>query len=339
MSVDAMMTASATAIAHPNIALVKYWGKRDEALMLPDTGSLSMTLDAFPTETTVTLDAAAERDGLILNGAPASEEATRRVVRLLDIVRAWAADAGLPSATSRVRVDTRNEAPTGAGLASSASGFGALAVAAAAAFGLDLDDRALSRLARRGSGSAARSIAPRFAIWHEGVSDETSFAEPIDAPDMRMVIVVSDEVHKAVSSREGMRRTAATSPFHEAWIATTRAALDDMVEACHDRDFSRIGRIAETNALRMHAHIQSAEPAIRYLAPSSIAVFDEIERMRADGLEAWGTADAGPNVIAITRPEDADRVADRLRALGVGAVHVMGPGPGARLVRGPRVSA
>lgn len=200
------MTA-VTARAHPNIALVKYWGKADTALNLPATGSLSMTLDVFPTTTTVTLAPDAAHDEVVLNGAVRAGVVRDRVVRFLDIVREMAG-----SRTAAV-VDSVNTVPSAAGLASSASGFAALAAAASRAYGLDLDRTALSRLARRGSGSAARSVIPGFAVWHAG-SDEESFAEPLDAPDLAMVIAIVNSEEKAVSSRDAMKRTALTSPFY-----------------------------------------------------------------------------------------------------------------------------
>ncbi|WP_298040316.1 diphosphomevalonate decarboxylase [uncultured Microbacterium sp.] len=312
-----------TARAYPNIALIKYWGKADEELMLPAAGSLSLTLDTFATTTTVTLVPEADDDSLELNGAEATPEQVRRVTRLLDIVREWS------GSTAHARVVTRNEAPTGAGLASSASGFAALATAAADAYGLDLSARDLSRLARRGSGSATRSIFPGLAMWHAG-DDESSCAEDVSGPDFRMIIVFVDESHKSVTSREAMRRTAATSPFHSAWVESTAQSLDLALQACADDDFTRLGQLTESNALRMHAVIQSAEPPIRYLTARSIAVFDAVERLREDGLEAYATADAGPNVVVISRPADADAVAERLGDLG--RVAVVGPGPGAALI-------
>ncbi|MCQ9385619.1 diphosphomevalonate decarboxylase [Brevibacterium sp. 50QC2O2] len=341
----------AIARAHPNIALIKYWGKRDEAWMLPVAGSMSLTLDGFATTTEVTLaDAvptAAVPDGTSsspadtfeLGGAPADAKATARVTAFLDVVRALAAEAGLPTAGRAARVRSHNEAPTGAGLASSAAGFAALATAASAAYGLELDSAALSRLARRGSGSASRSIIPGTAIWHAGegmgrAADAGCFAEALAAPDMRLVIVTVDGRTKAVSSRTAMRATAATSPFYPAWITSTEQSLQDMQAACAAGDFERIGALTETHAMRMHALIQSCEPPIRYLQPASIALFDECARLRAAGLQAWGTADAGPNVAILTTPEDAAAVAEAATAVigDAGAVRVVGPGPGAALV-------
>ncbi|WP_333617783.1 diphosphomevalonate decarboxylase [Dietzia sp.] len=310
-----------TARSFPNMALVKYWGKRDEAMMLPAAGSISMTFDTFATTTRVELDVEADADTVELNGAIAEGDAAARVVRFLDLIRE------LAGSETRAHVRTFNEAPTAAGLASSASGFSALAVAATGAYGLDLDTAALSRLARRGSGSAARSVVDGMAIWHAGDTDAESFSEPIDAPAMRLVIVTVNGEKKEVSSREAMRRTAATSPFYAGWIECTEETLGRMVDACAAGDFEEVGAIAETHALRMHAVIQSCDPPIRYLLPRSVEIFDAVARLRREGTPAYATADAGPNVAVLVRPEDADAVAAELGALG--PVRVVGPGRGA----------
>ncbi|HIZ36696.1 MAG TPA: diphosphomevalonate decarboxylase [Candidatus Ruania gallistercoris] len=320
-------TDSATARAYPNLALVKYWGKRDEELILPVAGSLSLTLDAFATTTTVQLDPGAGEDRFELNGHLVTGTASDRVRAFLDLVRSRAGSADHAS------VRSVNEAPTGAGLASSAAGFAALATAASAAYGLDLDAPALSRLARRGSGSAARSVIGNVALWHAGTDDATSFAEEVPAPELAMVVTTVDSAAKAVSSREAMRRTARTSPYFIAWITSTETSLTEMVAACRAGDFARIGEITESHALRMHALIASTEPPIRYLQPRSIEVLDAVVALREAGIEAYSTADAGPNVAVLTRPADAARVASRLgEIVGESRVRVVGPGPGAHLV-------
>ncbi|MFF7292443.1 diphosphomevalonate decarboxylase [Microbacterium sp. NPDC008134] len=316
------MTA-VTARAHPNIALVKYWGKADTALNLPATGSLSMTLDVFPTTTTVTLAPDAEQDAVVLNGTAREGVVRDRVVRFLDIVREMAG-----SRTAAV-VDTVNTVPSAAGLASSASGFAALAAAASRAYGLELDRRALSRLARRGSGSAARSVISGFAVWYAG-NDEESFAEPLDAPDLAMVIAIVNAEEKAVSSRDAMKRTALTSPFYPAWVTSTAETLTAAVQASGDGDVERLGRITETNALRMHAVIQACDPPVRYLSPVSVALFDLAESLRAEGLPVYATADAGPNVVFLCRPEDADAVAAAAGALA--DTVIARPGPGVKVL-------
>lgn len=317
---------TATARAFPNIALVKYWGKHDEELILPVAGSLSLTLDAFPTTTTVALDEALDADVFTLNGTAQTGNAADRVTRFLDRVRE------LAGVDTYAVVTSTNEAPTGAGLASSASGFAALATAATHAYGLDLDRRDLSRLARRGSGSASRSLVDGLAVWHTG-DDAHSYAEPVTGPDMRMVIVTVDTAQKAVSSRAAMRRTALTSPFFPAWISSTEESLAAMLEACAADDFTRVGRITESHALRMHAVIQSCDPPIRYLVPTSVAIFDAVAALREQGIEAYATADAGPNVAVIVRPEQAEQLRDALA--GFGSVRLVGPGAGAEIIDAP----
>lgn len=329
----------ATARAYPNIALVKYWGKADEALIIPVAGSMSMTLDDYATTTTVHLGegtgASGDADALNLNGTELEpvDTAAQRVTAFLDIVRGIAAERGLDTATERARVTTVNEGPTAAGMASSASGFAALATAASAAYGLELNERDLSRLARRGSGSACRSVISRFAVWHAGDSDETSYAEEIAAPDLSMIAVTVASHAKKVSSRAGMRATAATSPFYRSWITSTEESLNEMVRACQDADFTRIGQITETHAMRMHAVINACEPPIRYLAPVSYQVFDAVAELRANGVEAYATADAGPNVVVISRPADAATVAEALAGYAEnGRATILNPGPGAQLL-------
>ncbi|WEP00976.1 diphosphomevalonate decarboxylase (plasmid) [Streptomyces sp. FXJ1.172] len=329
-------THGATAVAHPNIALIKYWGKRDERLILPWTDSLSMTLDVFPTTTRVRLDADAEHDEVTLNGEAATGEAGRRITAFLELVRE------LSGLEQRAVVDTRNTVPTGAGLASSASGFAALAVAAAAAYGIDLDATALSRLARRGSGSASRSLFGGFAVWHAGPEGGTdaeadlgSYAEPVPTADIdpALVIAVVNAGPKAVSSREAMRRTVDTSPLYRPWAASSRDDLTDMRAALGRGDLEAVGEIAERNALGMHATMLAARPAVRYLSSATVTVLDRVLQLRQDGVPAYATMDAGPNVKVLCHRTDAERVADAVRdAVPDGRVLVAGPGRGARLL-------
>lgn len=328
--------AAATAVAHPNIALIKYWGKSDERLVLPRTDSLSMTLDIFPTTTHVRLDAEAAHDAVTLNGVPATGEALRRVVAFLDLVRSRA------QSPRRAVVVTENTVPTGAGLASSASGFAALATAAAAAYGLGLDATALSRLARRGSGSASRSIFGGFALWHAGRhtgtaadADLSSYAEPVPTAefDPALVIAVVNAGPKAVSSRTAMRRTVDTSPLYEPWAASSRDDLAEMRAALGRGDLDAVGEIAERNALGMHATMLAARPAVRYLSPATLTVLDSVLQLRRDGIPAYATMDAGPNVKVLCRGADAGRVAGVVRGAASGvSVHIAGPGRGARLL-------
>jgi diphosphomevalonate decarboxylase len=327
---------SATAVAHPNIALIKYWGKRDERLFLPRTDSLSLTLDIFPTTTSVALADGDGPDEVTFNGEAATGDALGRITAFLDLVRER---AGSPR---RAVVDTRNTVPTGAGLASSASGFAALAVAAASAYGLGLDATALSRLARRGSGSASRSLFGGFAVWHAGhdtgsaaEDDLSSYAEPVPAADLdpALVIAVVNAGPKEVSSRTAMRRTVNTSPLYEPWAVSSGQDLTEMRAALLRGDLETVGEIAERNALGMHATMLAARPAVRYLSPATLTVLDSVLQLRRDGVPAYATMDAGPNVKVLCRRADARRVAEAVRAAAAGgAVHIAGPGPGARLL-------
>ncbi|WP_460699136.1 diphosphomevalonate decarboxylase [Nocardia thraciensis] len=326
---------SAVAVAYPNMALVKYWGKRDESLILPVTSSLSMTLDIFPTTTRVTLRQGAATDVVVLNGRRAQPGTHARVERFLDLVRK------LAGRTEPARVETSNTVPTGAGLASSASGFAALAAAAAAAYGLRLDQRSLSRLARRGSGSAARSIFGGFVIWHAGTGfgaagDESSYAEPVAAElDPALVIAVADAEPKPLSSRAAMRQSIASSPFYLPWAAASRTDLARLRAAVASGDLPLAGRIAEHNALGMHAVLLAAQPSIRYLTPQSLQVLDRVEQLRADGVPAYATVDAGPNVAVLCARADAARVVVALRELdSLVSIRIAHPGPGVTVERG-----
>lgn len=327
---------SAVAVAHPNIALIKYWGKRDERLVLPWTSSLSMTLDVFSTTTSVRVDPGAGEDEVVLGGVAAAGEARRRVVAFLELVRERA------GVSHRAVVESENTVPTGAGLASSASGFAALAVAAAAAYGLGLDAVGLSRLARRGSGSASRSVFGGFALWHACLeagsaaeADLGSYAEPVPVGeiDPALVIAVVNAGPKAVSSREAMRRTVDTSPLYRPWADSSGEDLAAMRGALRRGDLEAVGEIAERNALGMHATMLGARPAVRYLSPATLSVLDSVLQLRREGVPAYATMDAGPNVKVLCRRVDAERVAGVVRGVVPGgSVLVAGPGPGARLV-------
>ncbi|GAA1881143.1 diphosphomevalonate decarboxylase [Asanoa iriomotensis] len=330
------MAPDHTAVAHPNIALVKYWGKRDEKLVIPNVDSLSMTLDVFPTVTTVRVTPGEPTDTVTFDGATAEGEQRLRITEFLDLVRKT---AGRPE---RATVDTRNAVPTGAGLASSASGFAALAVAAAAAYGLDLDPTALSRLARRGSASAARSIFGDFAILYArrgdaADADLNSYAEPVPVPDFdpALVIAVVNAGPKAVSSRTAMRRTVETSPLYWPWARAGTTDLADMRAALNRGDLDAVGEIAERNAFGMHATMLAARPAVRYLSPATVAVLDGVLRLRADGVPAYATMDAGPNVKVLCHPADAARVAATMGEAAPGCTVVIARrGPGAALRSG-----
>lgn len=321
----------ATAAATSNIALVKYWGKRDVALNLPATGSISVTLDRLTSRTAVRFDAALDEDVFRFDGAEAPAMG-RRVSGFLDLVRELA-DTPL-----RARVDTHNDFPTGAGLASSASGFAALALACDEALGLHLSSAQLSALARRGSGSAARSLIGGFAEMRPGSAADGSDAhavqlEPPTHVPLRVLVAITTTSGKSVGSTEGMRRTEETSPFYASWLDAAPADLDAMRTALADADLARIGALAESNALRMHAVMLGARPPLLYWNPATVQVMEAVQAMRSDGLPAWFTIDAGPQVKVLCAPPEADEIEARLRGLeGVRDVIATAPGEGARVL-------
>ena len=317
----------ATARACANIALVKYWGKRDAARNLPAAGSLSLTLAALVTETTVVFDAALTGDELALDGVPARPADLQRTSAFLDLIRARAGING------HARVTSRNEFPTASGLASSASGFAALAVAATTAAGIACSPRELSMLARRGSGSAARSIFGGFVRMHAGHVEDGSdaFAEPIVsrlADRVRMVIaVVGGGAPKSHGSRDAMEHTAATSPFYRAWIEQVPHDLAAAEGALVAGDLAQLGTIAEANALAMHASALAARPAVIYWQPATLALLAEVRALRERGHAAWATMDAGPHVKVLTSIDEADAVAAALRVVpGATEVTISAPG-------------
>lgn len=323
-----------TAWAHTNIALVKYWGKRDGAapgLNLPATGSLSMTLDGFGTTTTVELDLDAKEDVFVLDGedVPPADVGAQRVFEFLDVI------AGKERA--KARVTSRNQVPTAAGLASSASAFAALAVAATKAYGKSADERELSILARKGSGSAARSVFGGFVLMRRGQRDDgtDSFAEPLTASklDARLVVVRCGTGKKATGSRTGMDHARATSPMYAAWIESHARDLEDAVDAVEAGDIEKLGEVMEHSTQKMHATTFTARPAFWYWNPVTLAVLSEVKALRERGTGAWATMDAGPHVKVLCAPVDAQNIARHLEALhGVVGVDVAGPGGPARIV-------
>ena len=331
---------TATASANTNIALIKYWGKADESLMIPTTSSLSLTLDDTWTTTTVSFDGGnGDADAVRINGSAPGGTALARVTRFLDLVRERS------GVTQRASVTSTSTVPLAAGLASSAAGFAALAAAASRAAGMDLDGRALSRLARRGSGSAARSVFGGLVLWNAGEDDATSYAEPIEEPagdtvsglDLAMVVVVLSDGRKTISSTRAMKQTMTASPLYPAWVEASREDLRAALEAVRSGDLARLGEVAEANALGMHASMMAARPAIMYWLPRTIEVLHTVRAMRQDGLPAWATIDAGPNVKVLTRGGSAERVAAALRERVPGAaVSVRLPGAGVRFEEASR---
>lgn len=280
-----------TARAHTNIALIKYWGKTDIALNIPTTSSLSMTLEPFYTTTSVEFTDN-ESDSLILNSAM---EDSSRVSKFLEMMR------GQYGNFPKVMIQSENHVPTAAGLASSASSFAALTAAMFGLLDLEKDDSEMSRIARRGSGSASRSIFGNFAVWNKGENHQSSFAESFYNKDIGLSMIVAEisSEKKKMSSTKGMQ-LAKTAPTYGAWVEKSAIQLAEMKQAILQADIEKVGLIAQDNALGMHEQNRLCLEPFDYFTSETQRVVDFTKECYKAGLLAFVTIDAGPNVKIIT---------------------------------------
>lgn len=305
------MKLNATALAHPNIAFIKYWGLEDEARRIPANGSISMNIGCLATKTTVEYDPELETDTLLLNGEEVPGEALLRVQCFMDRIR------HLANQSLYAHIHSENNFPIGAGLASSAAGFAALALAGTAALGLDLSERQLSNLASFGSGSACRSIPGGFVEWQIDSLTGESYAQQIAPPDhwalVDCVAILSDQ-HKPVGSEAGMR-TAGSSPFQEVRVLDADRRLGICREAILERDFSALAWVTELDSNMMHAVMMTSDPPLYYWHPQSLAIIKAVKAWQAEGMDVTFTLDAGPNVHVITTRSAMGEVLSRLRRI------------------------
>lgn len=317
------------ALAHPNIAFIKYWGNLDESLRIPLNGSISINLAALTTRTSVFCNQDLTEDELILNGTRQTGSVLLRVCRFLDVVR------GLVGTYSHARVESRNDFPTGAGIASSASAFAALALAASAAYGLELSEKDLSRLARRGSGSACRSVPAGFTEWQVGTSDQDSFATSFARTDhwqLMDLIAVIHSGEKKAGSTEG-HHIAATSPVQAGRVADAPRRLEECRQAILSKDFERLASVMEQDSNLLHAVMMTSNPALYYWRGGTVEVMNAVRTWRKQGFPCAFTIDAGPNVHVICPTGDGPRLESRLREIPeVESVLVSGVGGGAALL-------
>src|SRR3989338_7037659 len=303
-----------TATANANIALIKYWGKRDEKLILPQNSSISMTCDGMSTITTVEFSDNYKKDSIIINDEELKKD-EKKTIDHIDRIRK------LAGIKERTRIVSNNNFPTAAGLASSASGFAALTLAAATAAGLKLGEKELTILTRLGSGSASRSICAGFAEWHKGSkkNGSDSFSESIADKNywhqFRMITTIVTEAKKKVSSRAGMAQTVKTSPLYKGWLDSVEEDLANMRSGIKKRNFSLVGLTAENNCLKMHATMMTTKPPIIYWIPATIEIIQHVHAWREEGLECYFTIDGGPQVKVICLEKDAKELNERLLQL------------------------
>lgn len=319
----------ATAVAPANIAFIKYWGKTDEELRLPLNDSLSMNLSGSYTTTTVEFSPAFTADDTRLVDGEFSQREILRVGDALDEIRA---KAGI---RLHARVYTKNSFPKGAGAAASASGFAALTVAAFAAAGCKLSQKELTIFARLGSGSACRSIPDGFVLWEKGTTSDDSFAYslcPHTHWDIRDILVIVDSRMKKVSTTDGMK-TVSTSPLLAARLKAIPARMEGIKQALAQKDFARLGEIAEEDCLDMHRVMQTQAPPLQYWNDSTRMIMDAVKTWRKAGLPVYFTVDAGSNVHVLCEGRDEGHVLEKVRALaGIESVILNKPAPGAHRI-------
>ncbi len=308
-----------TAVAHPNIALVKYWGKQDKPGNLPATPNISITLDTLQTRTSVTVG---ERDTVVMGGAAVQDQ------KIADFLATLRTKFDIPP----LAIETENNFPTGAGLASSASGFAALMLAINTVADLNLDEELMSEWARQGSASAARSFFGGYValvppLWR---------AQPVATEGhwpLAVAVAITSDARKAVSSTTGMQASAATSPFYKTWVHQASGDFADANDAIAARDFQKLAEVAELNCLKMHSVMLTTSPTLAYWNEASLSCMDAVRAMRVDGTPVFFTIDAGPQIKAVCEPSALDQVATSLEAIpGVRQVLRCNLGPGAHLI-------
>jgi diphosphomevalonate decarboxylase len=303
-----MSINSAVAIAHPNIAFIKYWGNRDQELRLPENGSISMNLEELTTRTQITFDSNLPKDIFDLNGSRQAGVRLHRVEAHLNLLR------GIRGISTRAHVLSENNFPEGAGIASSASAFAALTVAGIRALGIQMSERDLSRLARQGSGSACRSIPAGIVEWYRGTSNVDSFAVTIAQPEFWKLadcIAIVDTSHKKTGSTEG-HELAKSSPLQSARVLDSDRRLDRCRDAINNRDFGSLAEIIEADSNLMHAVMMTSQPPLIYWEPITLEIMKAVQSWRKMGIPAAYTIDAGPNVHVICELSSAKLVMQKL---------------------------
>lgn len=323
-----------TVEANSNIALTKYWGKKNELLKTPYNSSTSVTLEGLKTTTTVEFDEKYDKDIFFLDGEEYSDGQSEYddVVEQLNLIREKA------NLKLKAKVASKNDFPTAAGFASSASGLAALTFCAAKAAGLELSVEELSKISRMGSGSASRSLIDGFAIWHKGEKEDgsDSFAEQIADkehwPEFRILGCVISKKQKKVKSRAGMKQSVETSPIFHTWYTQADKDANKMVELIKKKSFKELGELAQRNCILMHATAMTTDPTIMYWQAGTMDVIHKVLELQANGEEIYFTIDGGPQVKIICLAKDVAKIKKEVEAIGVDTIYECKPGSGPRVI-------
>lgn len=322
----------ATAKANANIALTKYWGKRNDELILPQNSNVSVTLEGLEAVTTVEFSEKYSKDIFLLNNEEQSGEELERVVQILDYLR---------KKTNRnlhAKVASENSFPTAAGFASSAAGAAALALASSKAIGLNLEEKELSILARMNSGSGTRSVSGGFVQWLRGSKEDgsDSYGKQIATenhwPEFRILACITTKKAKKIKSRAGMKQSVQNCPYYPIWKETADKDAEKMKELILKKDFSSLGQLAEHNALKMHAVMMATTPAIIYWNEKTVELIHTIAEWREQGIECYFTIDGGPQIKIICLQKDVKEITKKVKETGIEEVLECKPGQGAKLL-------
>lgn len=310
------MPKTITTQAHSNIALIKYWGKRNEHLFLPTKSSLSVTLKGLTTTTTINFSDD-KQDHIILNNTPAQGSALIKAQQFLNRFRSHY------KTTSTFTITSTNNFPTAAGLASSASGFAALTLGLLEFCGENYSLEEASRLARQGSGSASRSLHGGFVLWNKGEQKDgkDSFAEQLFPAnhwkEFRILVVILQDKEKETSSRDGMVASIETSPSYKKWIQESEKRIPLMQQAIKDKDMSIVGELAEQDCLGMHKTMHDSTPPLNYWTEDTVTLMETVHNLRRTGTPCYFTIDAGPNVKILTTEHYEPLITKELKRLPI----------------------
>ena len=295
--------------SYANIAIIKYWGKKDPIKMIPATSSISLTLENLFTETEIsfiTREEAIEKTGqasdlLYINGELQNEEQIKKIAKVVNLFR--------DDRSQLVKIDTTNNMPTEAGLSSSSSGLSAAIKACNKLFDKNLSREELAQISKFASGSSSRSFFGPIGMW---VKDTGEVSEVKTDLKLAMIVLVLNEEKKIISSRKGMALCMETSTSFDEWIRQSEIDFENMKKYLSEGDFSKVGELTEENALRMHETTKNANPPFTYLTEKSFDAMEYVRELRKQGEKCYFTMDAGPNVKVLCLEEDFERLKDIL---------------------------